>query len=221
MLSGNRVGVAQRALYQPLYVRKKFIPHSRVNQVGGLESIFMANRQALQRFLQARLRGTGDPEDILQDLWLKLESLETGPVAEPLAYLYRMTENLVRDRHRSASRRTMRETNWTKDHIEGSVDAPVDGQPSAERILLARDHLRRVNAALDELPEKTAFAFRAVRIDGTPQKEIAAQMGISVSAVEKHLQRAYRRVIELQHDLDADCDNLRRLGHKGLNDVSD
>ena len=61
----------------------------------------MANRQALQRFLQARLRGKGDPEDILQDLWVKLESLETGPVTEPLAYLYRMTENLVRDRHRA------------------------------------------------------------------------------------------------------------------------
>lgn len=181
----------------------------------------MANRQALQRFLQARLRGKGDPEDILQDLWVKLESLETGPVTEPLAYLYRMTENLVRDRHRSASRRTARETDWTSGHIEGSIDAPVDGQPTAERILLARDHLRRVNSALDELPEKTAFAFRAVRIDGTPQKEIAAQMGISVSAVEKHLQKAYRRVIELQRNLDADSDSLQRLGHKGLNDVSD
>ena len=181
----------------------------------------MAQRPALARFLRARLRGDGDAEDILQDLWLKLATFDGRPVAEPLAYLYRMAENLVRDRHRSASRRTNRETAWTKDHIEGTFEAPIDPQPSAERQLLARDHLRRVNAALDMLPERTAFAFRAVRIDGTPQKEIAAQMAISVSAVEKHLQKAYRAVIVVQSKLDADHELPQRLAHEGQDDASD
>lgn len=181
----------------------------------------MVHRAALARFLRARLRGDGDTEDILQDLWLKLSTLDSRPVAEPLAYLYRMAENLARDRYRSASRRANRERDWTNDHIEGSLQVPVDARPTAERILLARDHLRRVNAALDGLPEKTAFAFRAVRIDGTPQKEIAAQMGISVSAVEKHLQKAYRLVIEVQRSLDADSDPPQRLGRKGQDDVRD
>ena len=75
-----------------------------MNEVGGLGMVFMTNRDALHRFLRARLRGSGDPDDILQDLWVKLESLETGPVAEPLAYVYRMAENLVLDRRRSAMR---------------------------------------------------------------------------------------------------------------------
>jgi RNA polymerase sigma-70 factor (ECF subfamily) len=184
-----------------------------------LESVFMASRPALGRFLRARLRGERDAEDILQDLWLKISTLETGPIDEPLAYLYRMAENLVRDRHRSATRRSARETDWTKSHIEGSVDAPVDGEPSAERILLARDLLQRVNQALDALPERTAFAFRSVRIDGAPQREIATQMGISVSAVEKHLQKAYRCIFELQHQFDQDCGDLKRLDHEGQDDV--
>jgi RNA polymerase sigma factor (sigma-70 family) len=181
--------------------------HSRrMTQSGGLETIFMANRAALGRYLRARLRGDGETEDILQDLWLKLSTLETGPVAEPLAYLYRMAENLVLDRRRSAMRRSNRETEWTKGQIDGTIETAIDGQPTAERILLARDHLRRVDTVLNALPERTAFAFRAVRIDGTPQKEIAASMGISLSAVEKHLQKAYRAVLDVQRVLDADQD---------------
>jgi RNA polymerase sigma factor (sigma-70 family) len=181
-----------------------------MTQSGGLETVFMANRAALARYLRARLRGNGETEDILQDLWLKLSTLETGPVAEPLAYLYRMAENLALDRRRSAMRRSNRETEWTKGQIDGTIETAIDRQPTAERTLLARDHLRRVDKALNELPERTAFAFRAVRIEGTPQKEIAASMGISLSAVEKHLQKAYRAVLDVQRVLDADQDGPDR-----------
>ncbi len=175
----------------------------------------MANRPALSRFLRARLRGEGDPEDILQDLWIKLDNVETGPISEPLAYLYRMAENLVLDRRRSAIRRSNRDTEWTRGQIDGSIGMAIDGQPSAERILLARDHLNRVNAALDALPERTAFAFRSVRIDGAPQKDIAKDMGVSLSAVEKHLQRAYRAILDVQQRLDAENALPQRLGRKG------
>jgi RNA polymerase sigma factor (sigma-70 family) len=191
-----------------------------MNAMGGLATVFMANRETLHRFLRARLRGTGDPEDVLQDLWVKLESLETGPVAEPLAYLYRMAENLVLDRRRSARRRTNRETAWSEGQIDHSLGIALDSQPDAERQLLARDHLRRVDAVLDGLPDRTAFAFRAVRIDGVPQKEIAAAMGISLSAVEKHLQRAYRAVLEIQLRLDAGNAVLERLGVEGQGHAS-
>ena len=189
-----------------------------MTKVGGLEAIFMANRSALSRYLRVRLRGDGDGEDILQELWLKLADIDASLIAEPLAYLYRTAENLVLDRRRSAQRRTAREQEWTKGHIDGSMAAPRDAQPSAERMLVARDQLRRVDAVLDALPERTAFAFRAVRIDGVPQKQIAAQMGISVSAVEKHLQRGYRAVLELKQQLDVDIDAPQRQVAEGIDD---
>jgi DNA-directed RNA polymerase specialized sigma24 family protein len=46
--------------------------------------------------------------------------------------------------------------------------------------------------------------FRAVRIDKRPQRELAEELGISISAVEKHLQRAYREVVAVKEELDAD-----------------
>lgn len=189
-----------------------------MTEANGLEAIFMANRPALSRYLRVRLRGDGDGEDILQDLWLKLADIDASLIAEPLAYLYRTAENLVLDRRRSAQRRSTREQEWTKGHIDGSIAAPRDAQPSAERALVARDQLRRVDAVLDALPERTAFAFRAVRIDGTPQKQLAAEMGISVSAVEKHLQRGYRAVLELKQQLDVDIDAPQRQVAEGIDD---
>lgn len=190
-----------------------------VTAASGLEAVFMANRPALLRYVRARLRNEGESEDILQDLWLKLSNLETGPISEPLAYLYRMAENQVLDRRRSAMRRTNRETQWTKGQIDGTVDSSVDSQPSAERTLIARDFLKRVNEALDALPDRTAYAFRAVRIEGTPQKDIAAAMGVSLSAVEKHLQNAYRAVVDLKLNLDAEQAWPERLDTEGPDHV--
>ena len=37
-----------------------------------------------------------------------------------------------------------------------------------------------------------------------PQRQIAGELGISLSAVEKHLQKAYQVVVETQKRLDAD-----------------
>jgi RNA polymerase sigma factor (sigma-70 family) len=186
---------------------------------GGLESIFLEHRAALLRYLSSRLRDRAIAEDVVQDLWLKLASLESGPIAKPLAYLYRMAENLALDRRRAAVRRTSREGEWTRGQIDGTLDDPVDPAPSAERLLIARDELRQINAAIDTLPARTAYVFRAARFEDRPQKEIAATLGISLRAVEGHLQRAYRHVLDLQQVADAGNPPLQRQYSKGPDDA--
>jgi RNA polymerase sigma-70 factor (ECF subfamily) len=189
-----------------------------VSAASGLEAVFEANRLALRRFLRARLRDDDEPDDLLQDLWIKLRALDAGPIAEPLAYLYRMADNLVLDRMRAARRRAARESAWTEGQISGTLESPADASASAERVVIARDYLRRVNGRIDSLPERTAFTFRAVRIEGRPQKDIAAELGISLSAVEKHLQRAYREIVSVRDELNADNDGTHRQSVKGTTD---
>jgi RNA polymerase sigma-70 factor (ECF subfamily) len=121
-----------------------------------------------------------------------------------------MAENLVLDRSRASHRRFRRESEWTNGQVDGSLANAIDARPSTERVLMARDYLRHVNTALETLPEPTVIAFRAVRIDGTPQKQVAAMLGISLSAVEKHLQRAYRMIAALKLRLDAETPAPRR-----------
>jgi RNA polymerase sigma factor (sigma-70 family) len=169
---------------------------------GGLKAALLEHRPRLLRFLGARRVPPEEAEDLLQDLFVKIDGLHTGPIAEPRAYLYRMLDNLVLDRRRASLRRKGREEAWMA--VQPGVESGCDESPSAEVSVLARQKLARVWAALNLLPERTVDVFRRYRIDDCPQKQIASELGISVSAVEKHLQRAYRVVAEVQQQLDAD-----------------
>lgn len=168
----------------------------------GLKAAFLDNRTALLRYLCARRVPADEAEDILQDLFVKLEGLKPGPIAEPRAYLYRMAENLLYDHRRTAGWRSSREEAWVAAQLGGTREA--DARPSAERTLIAREELAQVSAALSGLPDRTLQIFRLYRLDGLRQREIAAQLGVSVSSVEKHLRRAYEVVMQARANLVTD-----------------
>jgi RNA polymerase sigma-70 factor (ECF subfamily) len=102
----------------------------------------------------------------------------------------------------SEGRRRGREQAWVAAQAGATLEA--DDRPSPEQALIARERLALVSAALGTLPERTVQVFRRYRIEGVPQRTIAAELGISLSAVEKHLQKAYQIVVETQKRLDAD-----------------
>ena len=169
----------------------------------GLDGAFLAHRAALERFVRARCGDASDAEDILQDLWIKIGGIAAVP-DDPLSYLYRVADNLVIDRRRSAQRRERRDDAWSALATDDAGEASP--APSAERAAIAKSELARVAALFDELGEPTTGIFRSYRIDGTPQRDIAAHFGLSLSAVEKHLQKAYKAVLQLRDKLDAEND---------------
>ncbi|WP_138921377.1 sigma factor-like helix-turn-helix DNA-binding protein, partial [Novosphingobium pentaromativorans] len=70
------------------------------------------------------------------------------------------------------------------------------------------------------LPDRTAWIFRQYRIEGQSQRDIAHELGISLSAVEKHLQRAYKAVLSLRSRLDTTVVSLvdrKKVPHSGRN----
>jgi RNA polymerase sigma-70 factor (ECF subfamily) len=148
------------------------------------------------RFLRAR--GAADcAEDLLQEVWIKASITEGQPIADPLAYLYRIANNLLLDRRRSDLRGARRDLNWAE-VVAGEAEV------GAERALIARGDLAQVEMTLRALGERTDHVFRRHRVEGASQKEIAKELGISLSAVEKHLQKAYRALIDLRRRLDAE-----------------
>lgn len=159
----------------------------------GIEAIYLANRDRLLRFLAAR--GAGDAaEDLVQDLWLKVSRRADGPIGNPVAYLYRAADTLMIDRYRSRRQSDLRDRAWSEDLGEG--DHPAD--PQAERVIAARQEAGRVAAVLAGLGERKATIFRRARIDGVPQRQIAAELGISLSTVESDLRAACRALADLK-----------------------
>ena len=164
----------------------------------GLEASYLANRERLLRFLRARGAGD-DAEDILQEVWLRISSKPSGPIASPVAYLFRAADLAMIDRYRSARQAGVRERAWveTVSGVEGVSDVP-----SAERVVAGRQHALLAAAALDALGPRAAAVFRRHRIDGVPQRAVAEEFGVSLSTVESDLRQAYRALLAVKERID-------------------
>jgi RNA polymerase sigma-70 factor (ECF subfamily) len=168
-------------------------PHS------GLQAEIVRHRVALIRFLTAH--GAGDAaEDVLHELWLRVSAADTGPIAQPLSYLYRAANNLMVDRFRSRRQAEKREQSWTD--VGRPTEPESSDEPGADRVLEAREALAGAEAVLEGLGVRTATIFRRHRIDGVQQRDIARDLGVSISTVESDLRRAYRALIDYQRSLD-------------------
>ena len=165
----------------------------------GLEAVFLASRNQLLRFLAAQ--GAADAaEDLLQELWIRVSANAGGPIASLLSYLYRAANNLMLDHYRSKRQATRRDIAWTE--ATGATVAGRSDEPSSERVLISREQAALADAALEALGPRRAKIFRRHRIDGIGQRQIAYEMGISLSTVESDLRRSYHAMIELRRRLD-------------------
>lgn len=179
----------------------------------GLQAIFLQNRPMLLRLLSARLGNRDDAEDALQDMWMRLDSLEDRPIAQPSAFLYRMATNLATDRRIAAGRRGARDAAW--------LDAqPLSEEvPDTERVLIGRERLKAVEDAMAAMPDRMRTALRMFRFEERPHREIAEEIGITVSGVEKLLRRAYKVIEEAVEKNSAGLDGSHRLNIDWGNDA--
>jgi RNA polymerase sigma-70 factor (ECF subfamily) len=163
----------------------------------GLQLTVIEERARLLRFLVARGAGE-DAEDLLHELWEKVAASTHQPIAEPVSYLFRAAENLMRDVRRSRLSRERRQFDW---HDSATS---AEEQPLGDRAVIAREELRAVEDTLAALGPRVDAVFRKCRLEGAPQAQVAREFGISLSTVEKDLQKAYRALAELKTRFDAD-----------------
>ena len=140
----------------------------------------------LRFYLRRTLRRDDDADEVAQEAMLRIWNARDSislDTARPL--LFRIAGNLAIDRLREHRR-------WRFTEME---EAPQDtGAVPADRVLAAREELDIIEAAIAALPDNCRTAFIASRIDGKKHAEIAAEMGISKSMVEKHVAEAAFRL---------------------------
>jgi RNA polymerase sigma factor (sigma-70 family) len=162
---------------------------------GGLRAQLELVQPSLRRMLAARLSNAEDADDVLQDLWIKLETLDSGPIANPGAYLHRMALNLSNDLVRERARRRNREADWTDTSVSTLDGMSVDDAPSPERQASDRQELARMVEVIRAMPDRAQQVFRRHRIDGLSHSDVAAELGISKSAVEKNMATAMKHLM--------------------------
>ncbi|MCP1471496.1 RNA polymerase sigma-70 factor (ECF subfamily) [Sphingobium sp. OAS761] len=164
------------------------------DDAGGLTAVLVANRPQLIRFFTSRTGSPAEAEDVVQEIWLHVARADTGPVVNPLAYLHRVGMNIVLDRIRERQRRGRREQGWSDVSIEQRGGEATDDSPSPHDIVDGRLRARRLATAIEALPPGAGRVFRRHKLDGLSHSEVAAELGISRSAVEKHIAVALRHL---------------------------
>jgi len=132
----------------------------------------------------SRVTRREDAEDLLHDAWVRMTERTTA-VENAEAFLVRSAANGGWD----AYRREQREPPSTV-LTETQITLVRDDSPLQDEALIARHRLERLLAGIDQLTPRTREVFLMHRLDGRKHREIAAALGISQSAVEKHVAKA-------------------------------
>ena len=106
---------------------------------------------------------------------------------------FRIAVNLAIDYQRKTTVRNRHAANEDFESITESVSCPTS-QP--DKILIGQERLKTLQKALNELPAITRTVFLLHGSEGLTYSEIALQLGISKSLVNKLLTQAMRYCAE-------------------------
>lgn len=142
-------------------------------------------RRWLLSYFRHRAENEADIEDMVQDVFARIVARDSQkPIDHLGGYVLQTAASVFADRYR---RRSVRRADA---HVEFDPDQHSDRDFDPERVLSGKQELNRVNAVLLALPERTRTIFILHQVEGQKYREIAAGLGISVSAVEKQMVRA-------------------------------
>jgi RNA polymerase sigma-70 factor (ECF subfamily) len=156
---------------------------------------FAGRRPALEAALRRQLRNSTVAADVMQESWLKLSGGTDATIENADAYVRRVVRNTATDHVRKERRRA-------------AIDAEVrdllwsaDDERSPERILMGRQALAAVAAALEQMPERSRIIFAMSRFEGKTHREIAERFGITEQAVFYHVRRVLEHLAVVRDDM--------------------
>lgn len=156
-------------------------------------------RGALTRYFQRRLPNTHEVEDLVQEVFLRIVRRGDSQELDRFeGYVFQTAASVIKDRFRR------RRTRMSDSHVTFEPDLHSQADVSPEQTVLAREALRSTTRAIMALPERTRTIFVLRRLEGLSHPEIARRLGLSLSTVEKHIQRAAKQLLSLgeeSHDV--------------------
>ena len=140
----------------------------------------------LRRVLLRRGRTHAEAEDLIQDAFLKMQEYcaRGGQVHQPEGFLMRTVLRLAANARRDAHRELY------VDQRTEDLTLVIDAAPTPDEVLAGDQCLERMRVALDAVSQRTRDIFFMQRLDGLSYAQIAQRVGVSISAVEKHMASA-------------------------------
>lgn len=147
-------------------------------------------RLPLIRFFRKRAPATAEPDDLVQEVFVRLaRRADLASIGRIEGYLFQTAASVLADWFRHESRQPAATEAFDEDTHDEAVLTP-------ERVLMDRQAMDQLIQGLYALPERTRHIFVLYHFENLRQSEIAARFEMPVSTVEKHMARANKRLLK-------------------------
>lgn len=164
-------------------------------------------------YARRTLRCDDEAGDLVQEAYAKLFTLDGwSAIANPPAYVMRMIRNIAIERMRRARVVALQPL------PPPTAFEVADDTPDSFRVVAGRAQMTHVQHAISDLPERCRVALVRRRIAEETPREIASDLGISISTFEKRLARAVELLTHAltPHDRYVEATVSKGQGHKAL-----
>ncbi len=155
------------------------------------ETLYRRHRGTLYRFLLRSLRHRADADELFQETWSRVITARERyrPEARFTTWLLQIAHNLVVDRFRRARPHASDEET---EAVMRMLDAPEEERP--ERVLSEFEQRRRLQLALEDLPDEQRVAFLLRIENGMGLEEISEITHAGRETVKSRLRYALARI---------------------------
>ena len=152
--------------------------------------VYLASRNSISR-LVARIVPPHEIEDIVQETYVRICQIENKEnISSPKSFMYKTARNLALDYQKQANIRLV-------DGIEDmeTLDYVLADHYKDEMYenALTNGEFAHFCEAVRQLPQQCRKVFVLKKVYGYSQREIATQLSISESTVEKHISAGMKR----------------------------
>ena len=146
----------------------------------------------LIQYLSRGGRSRADVEDMCQDLYEKVCAAARNAIPNPTRpFVFTIARNLLINR-------VKREQVVPFESVENLEELylAID-EPAPDRVIIARQELRRLQIALAELSERHRNAIVMRKVQGLTVREISQRAGIPEKSIERHLTEGMRILADI------------------------
>lgn len=172
-----------------MITEKKDIPYD-------FEEIYISYFSRMKCFAREYVLSEEDAENIVQDvfteLWEKKELLTYN--INLVAFLFTAVKNRCIDhlRHKVTVREAV---NQMQEEYQITLNVKLASLELFDQSLLSEQDVEKIiSDAIDSLPEKCREIFIKSKIEGKKQKDIAAELNLSIKTVENQMNIAYKKI---------------------------
>jgi len=162
-----------------------------------LDERYLQHSPELRNFIAKHVKNTATVEELVQEVFLKIyKSAKRNSIEKPRAYLFKIARHLLIDHHRKSV------TRQRDNMLEFDEAIHTDTHLSEEKRIEARDDLRCLAIAIQQLPPRTRKAFTLSRLYKYSYSEVAKMMDISPRTVEGHVAKGLAICTEYMTNLE-------------------